>query len=43
MDVSYPSDDVASPHQDAALIAESWHEPERFAEIFHRYYPEIHG
>jgi RNA polymerase sigma factor (sigma-70 family) len=43
MDVSHASDSAASPLQDAAVIAESWHEPERFAEIFHRFYKEIHG
>lgn len=43
MDVSHAFDSAASPPQDAAVIAESWHEPERFAEIFHRYYQEIHG
>jgi RNA polymerase sigma factor (sigma-70 family) len=28
---------------DAALIERSWREPERFAAVFDRYYPEIHG
>ncbi len=28
---------------DAAIIERSWHEPERFAAVFDRYYPEIHG
>jgi RNA polymerase sigma factor (sigma-70 family) len=28
---------------DAALIERSWTEPERFAEVFDRYYAEIHG
>jgi len=28
---------------DAALIERSWREAERFAEVFDRYYAEIHG
>jgi RNA polymerase sigma-70 factor (ECF subfamily) len=28
---------------DAALIERSWREPERFADVFDRYYDEIHG
>jgi RNA polymerase sigma-70 factor (ECF subfamily) len=28
---------------DAVIIEQSWQEPERFAAIFDRYYPEIHG
>jgi RNA polymerase sigma factor (sigma-70 family) len=28
---------------DAMLIERSWNEPERFAEVFDRHYPEIHG
>lgn len=43
MDVSHASGSAASPSQDAAVIAESWRDPERFAELFHRYYQEIHG
>lgn len=43
MDVSRVSCTAASPPDDAAVITESWHEPGRFAEIFHRYYEEIHG
>lgn len=30
------------PADDAALIRASWHEPDRFSGIFHRYFPEIH-
>ena len=33
----------ALTHTDAAIIERSWHEPERFAEVFDRYYAEIHG
>ncbi|MGN9838398.1 RNA polymerase sigma factor [Nonomuraea sp. H19] len=29
--------------RDAMIIEQSWREPERFAAIFDRYYPEIHG
>ncbi len=43
MEVSHASGTAASPPEDATVITESWHEPERFAEIFHRYYREIHG
>ena len=32
-----------SPDSDAALIEQSWAEPARFAEVFDRYYGEIHG
>jgi DNA-directed RNA polymerase specialized sigma24 family protein len=32
-----------TPDTDAALIARSWQEPERFAEVFDRYYPGVHG
>jgi RNA polymerase sigma factor (sigma-70 family) len=32
----------APPYDDAAAIQASWREPDRFAEIFHRYFPEIH-
>lgn len=32
----------ASPDDEAALIRASWHEPERFSGIFHRYFAEIH-
>lgn len=32
-----------APDTDAALIARSWQEPERFAEVFDRYYPGVHG
>ena len=35
-------DVAAAPPPDAAVIKASWHEPERFAEIFHRYFTEIH-
>jgi hypothetical protein len=35
-------DVAAAPPPDAAVIKASWHEPERFAEIFHRYFSEIH-
>jgi RNA polymerase sigma factor (sigma-70 family) len=28
---------------DAALVERSWHEPDRFAEVFDRYYDRIHG
>ena len=28
---------------DAVLIEQSWGEPERFAEVFDRYYAAIHG
>jgi RNA polymerase sigma-70 factor (ECF subfamily) len=31
------------PVADAALIERSWREPDRFAEIFDRYYGEVHG
>jgi RNA polymerase sigma-70 factor (ECF subfamily) len=33
----------ALTHTDAAIIERSWHEPERFAEVFDSYYAEIHG
>jgi RNA polymerase sigma-70 factor (ECF subfamily) len=33
----------ASPDDDTALIRASWQEPDRFAEIFHRHFAEIHG
>jgi len=32
-----------TPDTDAALIGRSWQEPERFAAVFDRYYPAIHG
>jgi RNA polymerase sigma-70 factor, ECF subfamily len=32
-----------SPATDAAVIERSWHERERFARIFDRYYVEVHG
>lgn len=32
-----------APDPDGLLIEASWREPDRFAEIFDRYYPEIHG
>ncbi|GII28388.1 sigma factor [Planotetraspora mira] len=35
-------DVAAAPPSDVAVIESSWHEPERFAEIFHRYFTEIH-
>lgn len=42
-----PSASVPLPIQeltgDAALIERSWTEPERFADVFDRYYSEIHG
>jgi RNA polymerase sigma-70 factor (ECF subfamily) len=35
--------DAAAPSQaDEALLRASWHEPDRFAGIFHRHFPEIH-
>ena len=38
------SDAAATPREsDAALIRRSWSEPERFADVFDRYYVEIHG
>ncbi|MEV5754916.1 RNA polymerase sigma factor [Actinoallomurus sp. NPDC052308] len=42
MNVSHAPDAAAAPLGDAAVIAESWHEPELFAEIFHRHFAEIH-
>ncbi|MCW2915003.1 MAG: polymerase, sigma-24 subunit, subfamily [Actinomycetia bacterium] len=35
-------DVAAAPPPDAAVIQASWHEPDRFAEIFHRYFNEVH-
>jgi len=32
----------APPEDDAALLRASWQEPDRFAELFHRYFAEIH-
>ncbi|MBW8486742.1 RNA polymerase sigma factor [Actinomadura parmotrematis] len=43
MDVSHASGGAASAVVDAAAIAESWHEPERFTELFHRHYQGVHG
>jgi RNA polymerase sigma factor (sigma-70 family) len=42
MDASHAADAARSPVSDAAVIEKSWHEPEVFAEIFHRYFEEIH-
>ncbi|GAA3954474.1 RNA polymerase sigma factor [Actinomadura viridis] len=42
---SHTSDGVTvsdPPVDDAELVARSWHEPELFAGIFHRYFEEIH-
>lgn len=39
---SHAPEAAASPPRDAAVIEASWHEPERFAEIFHRYFEEVH-
>jgi RNA polymerase sigma factor (sigma-70 family) len=33
---------VPTPATDAALIERSWREPERFADLFDRYYADIH-
>lgn len=35
-------DSTAAPPDDAAAVRASRHEPERFAEVFHRCFPEIH-
>ncbi|GAA2441210.1 RNA polymerase sigma factor [Actinomadura vinacea] len=35
-------DAADDPESDAETIARSWHEPELFAGIFHRYFAEIH-
>jgi RNA polymerase sigma-70 factor (ECF subfamily) len=36
-----PSQAPAAAPSDAAVVAASWREPERFGEIFHRYFQEI--
>jgi RNA polymerase sigma factor (sigma-70 family) len=42
--VTYTEPDTRSdPATDAVLIERSWLEPERFAEVFDRYYAEVHG
>src|SRR5437879_1580712 len=33
---------VAPTGDDTALLCASWQEPDRFAELFHRYFAEIH-
>jgi RNA polymerase sigma factor (sigma-70 family) len=35
--------DARTRPSDALLIERSWREPDRFAEIFDRHYPDIHG
>jgi RNA polymerase sigma factor (sigma-70 family) len=42
MDTSHAPDVAAASPGDAAMMEASWHEPERFAEIFRRYFTEIH-
>ncbi|KAB2348497.1 RNA polymerase sigma factor [Actinomadura rudentiformis] len=42
MNESHASHAARAPDGDAAVIEKSWHEPEVFAEIFHRYFDEIH-
>jgi RNA polymerase sigma factor (sigma-70 family) len=34
---------VSGAGGDAVVIERSWREPDRFADVFDRYYPEIHG
>jgi RNA polymerase sigma factor (sigma-70 family) len=40
--LSLTADRVSSPESDAAVIEQSWAEPERFGAIFDRYFAEIH-
>ena len=42
MNVSHVPDVPAARPDDAEVIERSWHEPELFAEIFHRHFDEIH-
>jgi DNA-directed RNA polymerase specialized sigma24 family protein len=35
--------DARTRPSDALLIERSWREPDRFAEIFDRHHPDIHG
>jgi len=42
MNVSHVPDVPAARPDDAEVIERSWHEPELFAEIFHRHFEEIH-
>lgn len=42
MNVSHVPDVPEAPPDDAEVIERSWHEPELFAEIFHRHFEEIH-
>ena len=37
------TDTVAAWRADAELIERSWRDPDRFAEVFDRYYDDIHG
>jgi hypothetical protein len=48
MRVVTPSEALAPPaggafSADATVIERSWTEPERFSDVFDRYYAEIHG
>jgi hypothetical protein len=40
--VIVPGEPIGAPATDAAVIEQSWAEPERFEEIFRRYFGQIH-
>jgi RNA polymerase sigma factor (sigma-70 family) len=41
--VAHTTPEVTAVVADATLIERSWREPDRFTEVFDRYYAEIHG